>query len=558
MPAGTQRRRAVVTSNDTVVIGFDALDFEYLDQFAEELPNFRKLRSRGVESPLQSTMPPWTGSAWPSMYTGTEPGQHGVYDFFDHSEYPDTAAISSRNDVHQPALWNYLTADNRPSVVLNLPVTHPAEEMEGVLIPGYLAPENSASSPPSARSELSDAIGEDYRIYSSGETADDGEMKRQGYLDLIDLRERAAVALLTDYEWDLAILQVQKTDSVFHNFEDTASFRQIYQAADRFLGSVLDTVPESTNIVVCSDHGIGHKDGYAIYINEILRQHGFVEETLEGEQASLGESKQQLLEDEQTKTAEQRGSNSGLLGQTTLAASSALRTIGIGPADIYSAAGRVGLQPLLESAVPDGVKQSMAKIVDWRASKAYSRSTAELGIRINLSGREPDGVVPPTNYEAIRDELIELLERVETPDGEPAFEFVKRREEIYDGPHVEDACDIVFLPTDMNHIIETKLYGREFVPIDRYDHERSGVFIAAGPDIQTSTVPELSLVDVAPFVLALLGQPVPDRMSGTVPTDLLDLPVSYRRYDGLSFGGAGQDANGTAEVTDRLEDLGYL
>src|SRR6056297_1190145 len=178
----------------------------------------------------------------------------------------------------------------------------------------------------------------------------------------------------------------------------------------------VDTVTESTNIVICSDHGIGHKDGYAIYINEILRQHGFVEGTTEGEQASLGESKQQLLEDEQTQTEVQEDSSSTLLQQTTLAASSALRTIGIEPADIYSAAGRVGLQPLLESAVPDGVKQSMAQIVDWRASKAYSRSTAELGIRINLSGREPDGVVPAATYEAIRDELIELLESVETPD----------------------------------------------------------------------------------------------------------------------------------------------
>ena len=38
------------TGSKTLVIGFDALDFRYLDQFADALPNFERFRERGGEA----------------------------------------------------------------------------------------------------------------------------------------------------------------------------------------------------------------------------------------------------------------------------------------------------------------------------------------------------------------------------------------------------------------------------------------------------------------------------------------------------------------------------
>ncbi|MFC6798826.1 alkaline phosphatase family protein [Haladaptatus sp. DYSN1] len=97
-------------SGKILVLGFDALDFEYLNRFSDELPNFASLRSKGVATPLASTMPPWTGSAWPSMYTGVDPSYHSVYDFFSHdARAPTESTLITRNDVRAPALWNYLT-----------------------------------------------------------------------------------------------------------------------------------------------------------------------------------------------------------------------------------------------------------------------------------------------------------------------------------------------------------------------------------------------------------------------------------------------------------------
>lgn len=532
----------------TLVLGFDALDFKYLDAFADDLPAFTALRMDGVEAPLHSTFPPWTPSAWPSMYTGTDPSHHGVYDFFTY-DYPDDGRIVSRNDVKTPALWNYLSAKEIPSVVVNLPVTHPSEPMEGALIPGYLAAEEDAYQPEELRHELAEALGEPYYIYSRTERGDDSVGKLDGYVELMDLRRRAAVELLTNRDWQLGIIQVQKTDTVFHNLEEEAAHRRVYRAADRLLADVLETVDDDVNVIVCSDHGMGTKDGYQIYLNEVLRRHGYLQATRNGDRVTMVEEKRRMTGTEDDEPdLETRALSQAL---------SALRRVGVSPSSLYGVAERLGVEEQVMRFIPDSARRAASETVDWRDSVAYCRAATRLGVRINLEGREPNGIVPPDEYEQVRTDLISLLEELETPDGEPAFDMVVPREAVYSGPRVDDAPDVLVHPAGMNHALSTKLYGREFVPIDIYDHEEQGAFIAAGPDV--GEVPDLlSLTDVAPMAMALMGLPVPDRMTGQVPDGFLGEPPRIESYGDVPFGTENDGVRDDDAVTERLEDLGYL
>ncbi|UPW00395.1 alkaline phosphatase family protein [Halorussus gelatinilyticus] len=567
------------SKHNTVVVGFDALDFRYLDEFESSLPEFERLRNEGVEAPLESTFPPWTGSAWPSMYTGTDPSHHGTYGFF-HSTagYPDEDELVTRNRVRQPALWNYLTALDEPAVVLNVPVTHPAEPVAGVLVPGYLAHEEDAGYPEGIRSELSEAIDGEYRIYADAETSDDHDRKRESYLDLIRMRGEAAEYVLAEYDWRVAVVQVQKTDTVFHNFDDRETFRRAYERADEVLGRVREAAGDA-NVVVCSDHGMGEVDGYTVYLNEILRDAGFVEATAD----SSGPS---LMTEKATLTGAADGASGGdgaagasadggpsVTGQVVSAATTALGTVGVTPGDAYSLATRLGVGDLLTDVLPYEAVSAASEGVDWANSKAYTRSV-ELGVRVNLAGREPSGVVTPEEYEGVRDDLIDLLSTLRTPDGDPVFEWVRRREEVYDGPYTEQACDVLFMPADMNHTLSTNLIGQRFVPTETHDHQRDGVFLADGPafaddagfeapdadpalDADGARPGALSLTDVAPIAMAAAGLDVPARMTGEVPEDLLADSVSRRDYGDVPFGtdrAAGDDGS----VERRLEDLGYL
>ena len=543
----------------TLVLGFDALTFEYLDDFS--LPHFDALRAEGIEAPLHSTHPPWTASAWPSLYTGVDPSHHGVYDFFDHSEgYPDETSFVTRADVHAPAIWNYLTARDVPSIVLNMPVSNPADRINGVLIPGYMGPEDAPGHPAGIREELDGAIG-GYRVYSRAETAEDKDEKLAGYLELIDLRRRAARHLLTNFDWEVAVIQVQKTDAAFHQFTERDAHRQVYEAADALVGSVLDAVDEELNVVVCSDHGIGPVTGYRIYVNQILADHGFVVTADEGGRVDIGAEKRRMMGRGDAGGIE-AGTEAGLspAGDVIEGVASLLDRLGLSPADVYALAQRLGIDPLLVRLLPKSIRKNLHSFehVDWRRSMAYCRSRNELGVRINLEGRDPHGVVLAEEYEAVRNEIVDLLSGLRTPDGEPAFEFVERREAIYDGPYSDAACDVLFRPTDMNNTVELDLTGREFLPADTNDHKRTGVFVARGPAFNDgATIEALSITDVAPIVMTLAGCPVPERMD-EVPAGLLRTPSSRGEYPDVEFATGTDEDAADDRMKERLTDLGYL
>jgi predicted AlkP superfamily phosphohydrolase/phosphomutase len=480
------------------------------------------------------------------MYTGVDPSHHGVFDFFDYEgTYPDEATVVTGRDVHAPSMWEYLTQQELRSIVLNVPVTHPANELVGIQIPGYLAPSDEPGYPPEIREELGDTLGSPYRIYSEYENDDRTETKIEGYKSLIEKRGIAAAHLLETREWDFAFVQVQKTDAVFHNSSSTEHFETIYRTADELVGRLIEASPENLNVILCSDHGMGPVGGYTVYINELLKEAGYIETTTGRTARSISTVKGE----ESTETDAQ-----GPITQVV----SLGRKMGLGPERVYQLAKRFAVSGQLRQLVPDSLEQSLKQGVDWRQSTAYCRRPSEQGIRLNVRGREPEGIVPPESYESVRSEIIEYLSDLTTDSGGPVFDFVCRREEIYDGPYTEQACDILFKTAGMNHKISTALPGIRMTSVETHNHKSNGVFVASGPEINAEwTGTPLSVVDIAPLVFTLLEQPIPERLTGDVPSDLTALASSHESYDVTSVD-EGEYIQDQSEVTDRLRDLGYL
>jgi hypothetical protein len=68
-----------------IVIGMDGLDHGLVKGWVEagKLPAFEKmLRAGGDIRPLRSSIPPQTPVAWSNFIAGTDPGGHGIFDFF--------------------------------------------------------------------------------------------------------------------------------------------------------------------------------------------------------------------------------------------------------------------------------------------------------------------------------------------------------------------------------------------------------------------------------------------------------------------------------------------
>lgn len=539
------RRTASV---DTLLVGIDAACLPVLEPLfeADAVPTLQSIFDSGVNGPLESQIPPWTASAWPSMYTGTNPGKHGVFGFlsFDGYEWD----VVNATHMRERTIWELLDQHGLSSVVVNAPVTHPPRGFKGALLPGYVAPEDPNCHPAGLLDDVREEIGE-YRVYARKHQMDDEEHVDE-YQKLTRMRGAAFRYLVDRFDPDFGFVQFQQTDTVFHEFPgDRTKVRKVYEAVDEQLEQILAQCDPDT-VIVASDHGMGRYEGSEFRANEFLRKRGYVTTTRGGENGMPSWSaiwENELSEGQPSGTRE-----SGLLERMMALAA----RFGVTSQRMASVLETVGLAEVALRYVPRNAVRAATEQVDFANSAAYVRSRIELGVRINLQGREPDGVVPPAEYESVRESIIDELRAVTTPDGEPLFEDVAPREQYFYGSEVENAVDIVTVPTDFDHFLSASLLDEEFgEPTEPWNHKRHGVLAATGVGVDSDAqLADAHLFDVAPTVLATLGVPRSEQMDGSVLPIVDDAGVlAYPEFDPCE-----EITTNDSDVESRLADLGYL
>ncbi len=168
--------------------------------------------------------------------------------------------------------------------------------------------------------------------------------------------------------------------------------------------------------------------------------------------------------------------------------------------------------------------QSSFPRVDWRRSRAYGLGAG--GIFINVVGREGQGSIQPglRGYEQLRDEIrIRLLEFRDPDTGRPVVQSVYRREELYEGPRLEQAPDLVVSLRDGYRASWQTARGA--VPetivaanLKKWsgDHATSdhssvpGIFLS---NRRTSGA-DYTVLDIAPTILEIFDIPIPTQMDG--------------------------------------------
>jgi predicted AlkP superfamily phosphohydrolase/phosphomutase len=125
-------------------------------------------------------------------------------------------------------------------------------------------------------------------------------------------------------------------------------------------------------------------------------------------------------------------------------------------------------------------------------------------------------VDPGKEYETLRDELVESLSGLADPDsGEPMIERVYRREEIYSGECFPQAPDLVAMPYrgyDLKGSIKKDVLTDKGVITGAHTYDDAMLCIR-GEKIAKA---EVSIVDVMPTILQLMGVPIPQDVDGEV------------------------------------------
>ena len=367
-----------------VVVGLDGVPYTLLMDLKHRgrIPNMASIFEKGYLGQMSVCIPEISSVSWSSFMTGTQSGQHGIFGFTDLQ--PGTYKMYFPNFMHlkAPTLWEDLARQGKKTVVINMPATYPAREIHGALISGFVAIDiNKAVYPASLIPRLNELS---YRIdVDTMKGRQDHDFLIRDLDATLEGRERAVDFLWQEMDWDLFIVVITGTDRLMHFLWDAFE-----QQGHPYHGAFLDYFKKVDSLVGrIYDRFLGldgSKEGKNKFY--MLSDHGFTKIKTEVYlNRWLQENGFLKFDKDQPETV-----------------------MDIGPGSIAFA-----MDP----------------------SRIY----------VNVKGKYPLGTVDPSDYERVRQELKHGLEALTFEDGNRIADKIYLKEELYEGPHVDRAPDLVVL-----------------------------------------------------------------------------------------------------------------
>jgi predicted AlkP superfamily phosphohydrolase/phosphomutase len=210
--------------------------------------------------------------------------------------------------------------------------------------------------------------------------------------------------------------------------------------------------------------------------------------------------------------------------------------------------------------------------VDWARTRAFSIGSFGQ-VYVNLAGTRPQGIVQPGHeYEELKEKLAQEAHKLRDPrTGELLVERVYRREEVYSGPFIDRAPDLIVQPRGWEYMAfgHADFGSNQLVePITGLSghHRPDGMLILSGAGVKPGThLRGASILDLSPTILHAFGVPIPEDLDGRVlaeafePTSSLSRPVEYHDVSVYKDGVSQQEPSDEemSEVQEKLRGWGY-
>ena len=441
-----------------MLIGLDCAEPSLvLERWRDELPTISGLMERGTYGRLTSVIPPITVPAWSCMMSSRTPGDLGVYGFRNRSDHTyDGGFIATSSAIEAPRLWDLVTRAGGSSIVLGVPGTYPPRPLKGVMVSCFLTPslESRYTYPPALRDEIAEVVGE-YVFDAKDFRTDDKERLLAQIYEMTDRRFALAEHLLETRPWDLFAMVEMGPDRMHHAFWKfmDAEHRK-HEPGSPFETAILDYNRHLDGLV---GRLLDHADDDTVVF--LLSDHGA--KRLDG----------------------------GIRINEWLRREGLLATL----------------------AEPVGVSSLRDVGVDWPRTTAWGEGGYYARVFLNVKGREPEGVVEPEEYEAVRDDLARRIAAIPDDAGNPIATAVHRPEDLYEKPHGVPP-DLIVVFGDLLWRSVGTVGGDEGVQTlendtgpDDANHAQDGLYVVAGPGVDARGRADAHLLDIAPTVLDVLG-----------------------------------------------------
>jgi len=512
--------------NQVIVIGLEGAEPALVERWAREgqLPNLQRLMKRGIWRHLTSTTEISSGATWASLITGTNPAKHGM-GFYHRQLKPGTYTLRKRyaDETATDPFWNTLSCHGKRVAILDIPDTYVTDNLNGVMMVGWGAEGLNAKQHSWPKSLLKDIFSRfghhplEFWYQERPKTITAWKDFTEKLLEGTRRRTQIAKWLLAQEPWDCYVIGYAEPHWIGHYFWHITDTRhpdydpelervcgdailRIYQEVDQGIGNLLDIYPDST-VMIVSNTGMGPNFSGQHLLPEVLER----------------------------------------LGYTTKQSSSGLKRLlpykKWGPYYAIKNIETILAPQLMEKmkrVIPENLWDRVTRNIltmgnNWKHSQAFDVPSDYSGaIRINLKGREPHGLVEPGDeYDRLCDRIAQdLLELVNPDTGDRAVAGVIKVKDIYQGNHLDELQDLIVQwkgDVPINHLESEKLGRVSGILPDKRSgaHMVNGFMLLSGKTIRANQqLDDAHIMDVAPTILHLLNEPIPDVMDGKVLSDI--------------------------------------
>jgi predicted AlkP superfamily phosphohydrolase/phosphomutase len=454
-----------------MVIGLDCAAPQLVfERWRDELPTLSGLMATGAYGRLQSTHPPITVPAWAAMMSSRDPGELGIYGFRNRKDYSyDGYTIANGTALPYDRAWDVLSRSGKQVILLGVPQTYPPKAINGYMVTDFLTPSTKSqyTYPPELKQEVEQVSGgyvldvEDFR------TPDKQALLGRVY-EKTKKHFLVAKHLISTKPWDFFMLVEMGVDRIHHGFWSYMdSAHPKYEAGNPFEHAIHDYyryVDQEVGDLI----GLAPKDTVVMVVSD----HG-------AKKMDGGICFNEWLIQE---------------GYLTLVSQPDKPT----PIDKVS--------------------------IDWGKTKAWGDGGYYGRLFLNVQGREPQGTIPPADYERVRQELIDKIAAITDPQGRNLGSRAYRPQELYRTVTGFPPDLIVYFGDlhwrSVGSVGVGSLYTFENdTGPDEANHDWHGIFILNEMGCQQGRVEPgykegLRLYDVGPTVLNLFGLPADPQAVG--------------------------------------------
>jgi len=267
------------------ILGLDGTPFGLMQDLFNKgiLKNLSAIAGQGGLFKMATSIPEVSSVAWTTFMTGVNPGRHGIFGFTDLKPGTYTNFYPNATKVQSPCIWQLIGKEGKRSIIINMPSTYPAQELNGTLIAGFVAIDLDRATYPKTLVPWLKEI--DYQLdVNTALARENTDLFIEDLNKSLEKQEITFRKLMKEEPWDLFAAIVTGTDRLHHflwdAYEDENSpyhsaFMDYYRAIDDMAGRLYDDLKGDVVFISFSDHGFCSlkRD---IYMNRWLEEQGYL------------------------------------------------------------------------------------------------------------------------------------------------------------------------------------------------------------------------------------------------------------------------------------------